>query len=97
MKTEKEEKMRSKLLQSLQPLKLEIINQSALHKGHAGYDGSGESHFKLIIVSGAFEGMSRIQRHRYVRAIIEEEAEKIHALSIEAYAPLEKTTATKIL
>lgn len=76
-----------KLEEALAPADVQVINQSHLHKGHSGDDGSGESHFKLIVASPVFSGMGRIQRHRLVMGSIREHAAEIHAISIEAYAP----------
>ena len=74
-----------KLARGLQPILLEVVNESALHKGHAGDDGSGETHFHVKVVSSVFEGVGRIERQRMVFALISEEmASGIHALSISA-------------
>ncbi len=79
------ETIRTKLAQGLQPLRLDIVNESALHAGHAGDDGSGQSHFRVLIVSSSFEGISRIERQRMVHAMLKDEiANRIHAISIKA-------------
>lgn len=71
-------------LQTLDPQRLEVINESARHHGHAGDDGSGESHFKIILVSDRFTGLSRIDRQRLVYDILEGElACGLHALSLQ--------------
>ena len=78
-----EQEIRRRLERDLQPEHLEIINQSHLHAGHYGDDGSGESHFKLMVVSSKFLSCSRIQRQRMVLASIGPDIyNKIHALSI---------------
>jgi BolA family transcriptional regulator, general stress-responsive regulator len=77
-----EDMIRQKLAQALHPLRLDVENQSALHAGHMGDDGSGESHFKVVVVSSAFNGMSRIARQRQVYALLEEEMKRIHALAL---------------
>lgn len=70
------------------PTRLEIINDSAKHRGHMGDDGSGESHFKILIESGAFAGKSRLQRQRMVNAALGDiPGERVHALSIKASTP----------
>jgi len=85
--------MRSKLQSKFSPSKLEIIDESALHVGHRGAaehsmeHGAGESHFKIEIVSLAFDGQSRLARQRAVLDAIAEEVASIHAISISAYAP----------
>lgn len=77
-----------RLTQALDPVELEVINDSEKHRGHAGYDGSGESHFTVEIVSPKFEGMSRLARQRAVNAALGELLpERIHALAIRAKAP----------
>src|SRR3546814_6156556 len=56
----------ARLTQALTPTRLEVINDSAGHRGHAGDDGSGESHFTVIVESPVFEGQSRVARQRMV-------------------------------
>ena len=77
-----------RLEQALAPSRLAVSNDSARHRGHAGDDGSGESHFSVEIVSARFEGMSRIERQRAVNAALGDlMRERIHALAIKASAP----------
>jgi len=78
-----EDTIRRKLAQALQPLMLEIVNQSRLHAGHAGDDGSGESHFKVTVASASFNGKSRVERQRMVYDLLKEEMAVIHALSLK--------------
>lgn len=87
---DKSEIIAQKLKTGLEAARVQVINESHLHQGHRGDDGTGESHFKLIIVSPSFEGVGRVQRHRLVHGILGETAASIHALSIEAYTPTEK-------
>lgn len=64
---------------------LEVVNESHLHTGHAGDDGSGESHFKVVVISNDFENMSRIERHRVVYDLLIANLQNMpHALSIKA-------------
>ena len=73
---------------ALAPTHLEVIDDSAKHRGHAGHDERGESHFTVEIVSPRFEGMSRLQRQRAVNeALAELLKERVHALAIRAKAP----------
>lgn len=73
---------------ALTPTRLDLDNQSDRHIGHAGHDGSGESHFALTIASPIFEGMNRVQRQRAVYAALGDlMVDKVHALSIKAVAP----------
>jgi len=77
--------------ETFHPITLEILNQSHLHAGHGGDDGSGESHFKIIIVSDMFIGKSRLARHRMVFEALEQALPVLpHALSITAFDPAEK-------
>ena len=70
------------------PLALEVVNDSRRHAGHAGSPGTGESHFTVKVVSAAFAGKSRLERHRMVNdALAEELAGRIHALAISALTP----------
>lgn len=90
----------SKLQETFSPERLIVLNESHLHAGHshseagheAVFDGSGETHFRVRIVSAAFAQMSRIERHRAVNAALSEELKAgLHALAIEPAAPGEPT------
>ncbi len=82
--------LRARLETAFAPSELRIENQSERHRGHAGWDPSGESHFAVTIVSPAFEGMSRIARQRAVHAALGGLFEgRIHALAIRALTPAE--------
>ena len=79
-----EETIARKLAQELQPVVLEIENDSGRHAGHAGDNGSGESHFNVYIVSASFDGKSRVDRQRIVYDILAEElAGSLHALALK--------------
>ena len=83
-----ETRIREKLTRRFTPEALEVVNESHRHAGHAGDNGTGESHFAVGIVSAAFAGKSRIERHRMVNAALAEElAGSVHALAIKALAP----------
>ena len=70
------------------PTRLDVINDSERHHGHAGHDGSGESHFTVEIESAAFAGVSRLERQRMVnRALGDIPGQRVHALAIKARAP----------
>lgn len=78
-----EDIIRQKLTESLHPIHLEVINQSHLHAGHAGDNGTGESHFLVKVASDHFAGLSRIEGQRIIYGLLEEELKTtIHALSI---------------
>ena len=82
--------MRRKIEQALAPAQLEIIDDSHRHAGHAGHDGRGESHFRVLIVSDAFEGRSRVERQRLVYDLLAAELQdRVHALSLTTRTPAE--------
>ena len=73
---------------ALAPTRLTVVNDSVRHHGHAGDDGSGESHFTVEIESAAFAGKSRLERQRMVnRALGDLPGQRVHALAIKARAP----------
>jgi BolA protein len=83
-----EQSIREKLTLAFAPETLEVVNDSHRHHGHAGSPGTGESHFSIKVVSAAFGGKSRVERHRMVNAALAEElAGPVHALAIKALAP----------
>lgn len=80
--------MEELLTAAFAPTHLAVINDSAKHHGHAGDDGSGESHFTVEIESAAFAGVSRVMRQRMVnKALGDIPGERVHALAIKASAP----------
>lgn len=81
-------RIEARLKEAFAPESLVIADESHLHKGHAGHRPEGETHFRVSIVSEAFSGRSRIERHRMVNAVLAEElAGRVHALALEASAP----------
>lgn len=80
--------IRRKLEDAFSPTRLELVDDSDRHHGHAGHTGAGESHFNLRIEAEAFAGKARVMRQRLVMKALEEElAGPVHALSIVATAP----------
>lgn len=80
-----------KLTAALAPQSLDVQDESHLHEGHAGHRPGGQTHFRVTIVSAAFRGKSRIERHRMVNAALAQELTSgVHALAIHANAPEEK-------
>ena len=80
--------IQSKLEHEFAPSRLEVINDSAKHRGHSGDDGSGESHFTVLIESAHFAGKTRLERQRLVNSALGDiPGERVHALAIRAYAP----------
>lgn len=82
------ERIGTKLESAFSPLALEVLDESHQHAGHGGWREGGETHFRVKIVSEAFRGKSRLDRHRLVNAALAAElAERVHALAIVARAP----------
>lgn len=80
--------IRQRLEAEFSPRELIVSNDSAMHSGHSGDDGSGESHFSVTIVSDAFAGVSRLQRQRMVNGALGDlPGQRVHALAIKARAP----------
>ena len=74
----------------LAPTSLSVIDESHLHAGHAGARPGGETHFRLDVVSAAFEGKSRVDRHRLVNTMLAGAFERgLHALAVKARTPAE--------
>jgi BolA protein len=82
-----EQQMRDRLTEALAPARLEVVNESHRHAGHAGDDGSGESHWHVVIRSEAFGGKGRVARHRMVHAALGDVMGRIHALSMDLSVP----------
>ena len=83
-----EAEMREKLMIGLRPTRLDVINESELHAGHRSSPGTGESHFRVLIVAEAFAGKSRVERHRMVNDVLGDlVGKRVHAFALNAYAP----------
>jgi BolA family transcriptional regulator, general stress-responsive regulator len=77
-----------KLTAAFAPASLQVEDESHQHEGHAGHRPGGQTHFRVYIVAQAFQGKSRIDRHRMInQALARELAEGVHALAIHAAAP----------
>jgi len=77
------DEIRNRLQAAFAPEALEVVNDSHRHAGHAGDDGSGESHFSVAIRASAFAGMTRLQRHRAIHAALGPDLlARIHALAL---------------
>jgi BolA protein len=82
------ETIHEKLSAAFSPIRLEVVDDSARHNGHAGARPGGQSHFNVVIEAAAFEGLGRLQRQRAVYGALSEElAGPVHALSVQALAP----------
>lgn len=85
-----EDRIAKKLAQALQPCVLEVHNESDRHHGHAGDNGTGQTHFHVLVVSDCFAGKTRIERQRMVYdALSDEMRGGIHALSLKTLAKSE--------
>ena len=81
------EKIQARLEAAFSPRVLEVVDDSERHRGHAGYQDGGESHFQVRIEADAFAGLSRIARHRAVHAALGPDlVAEIHALSLQIAA-----------
>ncbi len=84
------ERIHSKLTAAFQPTRLEVVDDSNSHRGHAGAhpDGSGETHFNVALESASFAGKGRVERQRLVHQVLADELkERVHALSLKLSAP----------
>jgi len=80
----------ARLAAELAPARLAVVDESHLHAGHSGARPGGETHFRVDVVSDAFEGKSRVDRHRVVNALLAEAfARGLHALAVKARTPAE--------
>jgi BolA family transcriptional regulator, general stress-responsive regulator len=78
----------TKLVAAFAPESLHVEDESHLHEGHAGHRPGGETHFRIYIVSNAFRGKSRLERHRMINTVLAKELKgRVHALAIHAAAP----------
>lgn len=82
-----------KLTDAFVPESLKVLDESHQHEGHAGHRPGGQTHFRVYIVSKAFKGKTRLDRHRMINAILSDDlAAGVHALAIHAQAPGESGT-----
>ena len=79
-----EDEIFQKLQDAFSPVELQVLNESDQHAGHAGHDGAGESHFRVVITADVFNDMNRLARHRAVHAALGKDLiGRIHALALE--------------
>ncbi len=90
------DRIEGKLKAALRPTRVKVVDESELHKGHAGHRSGGESHFRVEIVSAAFDGQSRVARQRRVYEILSDELEAgVHALALKTLTPAEDSKPTR--
>ncbi len=75
--------IRDRLQAAFDPRELEVVDDSESHRGHAGYQEGGESHFNVRIRAASFEGQSRVARHRMVHKALGDIVPRIHALALD--------------
>lgn len=82
------ERITRRLTEAFAPADLKVVDESHLHKGHAGHRPEGETHFRVKITAEAFRGTTRVAAHRMINAALADEFDRgLHALAIEAKAP----------
>ncbi|MFN3722911.1 MAG: BolA family protein [Paracoccaceae bacterium] len=79
VKTEMEQRLRA----AFSPQQIEIVNESHKHAGHSGDDGTGESHFRILLRSDALTPLSRVARHRAVHAALGDLNTRVHAIALD--------------
>ena len=77
------DEINARLTRAFAPDRLEVVNESHRHAGHAGDDGTGESHFRVVIRAAAFAPMTRVARHRAVHAALGDLNARIHAIALD--------------
>lgn len=84
------DRIRAKLTEALTPTRLDVVDDSDRHLGHAGRGAEGESHFQVTVVAAAFEGSPMVARHRRVYQILADELTgRVHALGLRTLTPVE--------
>ena len=82
------ETIRAKLEAAFAPSALDVRDESGLHRGHAGWKEGGETHFRVTVVSSAFDGLTRVERHRLVHGVLDAELQgRVHALALSLFTP----------
>ena len=83
-----EQRIKEKLMVALTPIRLDVVNESHMHAGHRSSPGTGDSHFRVLVVSEMFAGKTRVERHRLVNEALKGDVGgAIHALALSTYAP----------
>lgn len=77
------DEIEQRLTAAFQPTELHVVNESHRHAGHAGDDGSGESHFRIVIRAAAFGPMTRVARHRAVHQALGDLNSRVHAIALD--------------
>jgi BolA protein len=89
------ETIRAKLEAAFSPERLDVRDESDMHRGHAGHREGGETHFRVTIVSNAFDGLTRVERHRRVHDVLDAELKgRVHALALTLLTSREASRRT---
>ena len=89
------DRITSTLQGALDPVFLAVHDESHQHQGHGGWREGGETHFRVEIVAAAFEGKSRVDRHRMINTLLSAElADRVHALALSVSTPAEAAART---
>lgn len=81
------EEIRHRLVAAFAPIRLDVVDESEAHRGHAGWREGGQTHFRVTIAAPAFAGMGRLARHRAVHAALGHDlVGRIHALALDVSA-----------
>ncbi len=78
-----ENEIEDRLTRAFSPTALQVVNESHRHAGHAGDDGSGESHFAILIRAESLAAMTRVARHRAVQAALGDLNQRVHAIALD--------------
>ena len=90
MKETRGKRIKTLIEKRLEPVRVNVVDESAKHVGHTGSQPEGETHYRVVVVSRAFETLRKIERHRLVNEVLADEfASGLHALSIQALTPQE--------
>lgn len=82
------QRITEKITKALDPIKIDVKDESHLHAGHSGARPEGETHFRVTVVSDKFTGMTLIKRHRLINETLSEELQgPVHALAIKSLSP----------
>lgn len=73
----------ARLTAAFSPTQIDVVNESHRHAGHAGDDGSGESHFRVVLRSAALAPLNRVERHRAVHRALGDLTTRVHALALD--------------
>lgn len=83
MKIPVKDEIEARLTAAFAPTALDVVNESYKHAGHSGDDGSGESHFRIVIRAAGFAAMSRVARHRAVHQALGDLNARVHAIALD--------------